>query len=732
MSTIEARLQAALEKAVNDTNNPGAVACVGNRETNVLLSAYGLRQTTPEQKPAEVDTLYDLASLTKVAAATTAFLLLWEDGLVDPDFPVTEIIPIEAYERLTFRHLLTHSGGLVSFRPYYRDASDMTEMLAMFAELGINGPPGVRRTYSDVGFMLLGHAVELAAQDTLDNFCRERIYEPLGMDRTGFNPSEELAATAAATEDCGWRGRIMAGEVHDENAYAVGGVSGHAGLFSTAGDMARYCRGMLNGQILREETIREMIRPGQLPFHPWQGLGWQINPWSDTAQGFLPSRTAFGHSGFTGTSLWLDWDSGNFAILLGNTCHTSRGNSRNRQFRQTFHQAVARNLYLRNSATHVGLDRVLRNGFSPLKQGPFALLTNHGAVDHMNRHILDLIAFDPSLELTRLFSPEHGIRGHAEAGEHVGSEEWRGVPVVSLYGQRREPTLEELRDIDLFVVDLPDIGSRYYTYIATMKNCMAVCAEAGVPVLVLDRPNPVGGAILEGPIAEDTRSLVSCAAIPIRHGMTMGEVALYFRDHELDNAPEVSVLSLDNWHRDLYYEELSLPWVTPSPNIPEPDTTLLYVGTCLFEGVNINEGRGTRTPFHIIGAPWLDPDAVLAELTPGETVGCRLAPADYTPQSIPGMATNPEYLDQPCKGIWFEVEDKRLFRPLTTTLAIIQAIRRRHPDEFEWKPMFNTLAGGPRLRRLMEDGATALDLAAAFEPELEAFREKMPRRYELL
>ncbi len=729
-SNVQESLARALVRAVEETRNPGAVAYVGNLERTLFRQAIGMRQLEPAAHPAEPDTLYDLASLTKTVATTTAILLLYEDGELDLDAPVTEFLPIEAYSNITLRHLLTHSAGLVAGGAYFREVSSTSEMIERFAKRDLDWPPGARRRYSDVGFILLGQIVELAAKDSLDAFCRERIFEPLHMEDTAFNPPKQLAARAAATERCGWRGRVMVGQVHDENAYAVGGVSGHAGLFSTADDLARYCRGLLEGALLRESTIEEMIRPGQVPTYPWQGLGWQVAPWESGAQGYLPSRRAFGHSGWTGVSLWIDPDPGVFSILLGNTCHPSRSDRQNRAFRGIFHAAAAKCLYPVRSAAHTGLDRLLLDEFAPLKDRRFALLTNHASVDAWGRHIIKLLDLDSSLQLKRLYSPEHGIRGQAEAGEDVASESGP-IPVTSLYGDRKRPTDEELDEIDVLVVDLQDVGSRYYTYMATMKECMAACADKGIPLLVLDRPNPIGGAVLEGPIATNTDTPVSCAAIPVRHAMTMGELALYFAAHEFERPrPSVQVYPLDNWRRDLYFNDLSLPWAPPSPNIPSAETALLYVGTCLFEGTNLNEGRGTDTPFHVLGAPWLDAVAVLRQIAPEESQGAVLEPITYTPVSMPGRASNPRYQDEVCRGVRIRIRDRMALRPFTLALALIQAIRNRHADQFEWTGMFDLLAGGPALRDELEAGDAALTIVNRWAVAHEEFRQRIPSRYE--
>jgi uncharacterized protein YbbC (DUF1343 family) len=356
-------------------------------------------------------------------------------------------------------------------------------------------------------------------------------------------------------------------------------------------------------------------------------------------------------------------------------------------------------------------------------------LTHHAAVDSQSRHILDVLSLDPSITIDTIFSPEHGFRGDAEAGQSVAGQ--RGpAPVVSLYGEQKKPQSEVLRRVKAFVIDLQDIGSRYYTYIATMKDCLEACGEAGTPVIILDRPNPIGGVVLEGPIATVTGSPVCCAALPVRHGMTMGEMAIYFVQHELrGRRPEVMVSTLGGWPRRFYFEQCSLPWVPPSPNIPTPSSALAYVGTCLFEGTNLNEGRGTDTPFELIGAPWLDSDDVLAKLDPAARLGCFLQSAPYQPRSIPGKATNPRFLGEPCQGIQVAVTDRELFRPFHLGIALIAAIRERHKREFEWGASFDVLAGGPALRQALEQGVPPRALVEQWTPALRAFDATRPKRY---
>jgi len=722
-------LRQALVQAVNEAKAPGGVAYVGVRDGVSYHGAHGARELVPRRRRAETSTVYDVASLTKVLATTTAVLKLRDAGVLDLDQPVAEIVPIPAFSRFTIRHLLTHTAGLPPGNLYYAQVGSIDELLMRYAGRELEAPPGTRRRYSDVGFMILGKVVELAGRDAFDALCAKRIFRPLGMKHTMFNPPAAIRRQCAATEQCPWRKAVVIGAVHDEHAYAVGGVAGHAGLFSTAGDIARFCRALLEGKVHPEATLREMTRLGQVAAYPWQGLGWLLDPWASAPDGYLPARTAFGHAGWTGTSVWMDYETGLFAILLGNTCHPSRAGRDNDTFRRAFYDGVARVRYPRSFNTHTGLDRLAFEHFRALRGKRVALLTNDAAVDELGRPAAEVLRRSGELDLHILYTPEHGLRRQAEAGEKVASE--RGpIPVISLFGARRRPSKDELDEVEVFVVDLPDVGSRYYTYIATMKECMAACAERGKTMLILDRPNPLGGVVLEGPVAKRTSAGVCCAPVPVRHGMTLGEMALFFRRRYFGRKRFALLISeVDNWRRDLLFRDCALPWVAPSPNMPWPETALLYAGTCLFEGTNLNEGRGTATPFHVVGAPWLDAEAVVAAVTPEECPGCSLEATRYTPRSIPGKAASPRFRDTECGGVRITVEDPYAVRAFTTAVALLGAIRRIHRARFEWTPSFDVLAGSSDLRERIEAGDGALEIVAGYARALEAFDKTRPKKY---
>jgi uncharacterized protein YbbC (DUF1343 family) len=725
---ITTALEKALEQSVSQSGSPGSAVYVGQRDQTLFSAATGSRQTTPKKLPATTATVYDLASLTKTVATATATMLLRDQGILDLDAPIVEHVPIPAFKAVTTRHLLTHTGGFASSMLAYRDYTSMTEMIHHVAQNDFEGTPGEAHSYSDVGFMVLGLLMELAAKQTLDRYCRDHVFAPLGMNDTCFKPPEDWKDRCAATEDCPWRGYVVRGVVHDEAAFAAGGVAGHAGLFSTIGDLALFCRALLEGTLLPAKTIKEMIALAQVPSYPWQGLGWHLDPWLSEVQGALPARGVFGHSGWTGTSLWVDYASGLFCIQLGNTCHPTRKGRNNKTFRQVFYTAVADTLYENQRAVHTGLDVIIRERFRPLRRESFALLTNGAATDMMGRSILDVLDLDDRLNLRLLYGPEHGLRGQAEAGEAVASEDG-AVPIVSLYGERKAPSPEELKNIDLFVIDLPDVGARYYTYMATMKNCLEACAKYGTPVLVLDRPNPLGGIILEGPIARNTDSVVCCAPIPVRHAMTMGELATFFAD-QISPKLKLRVLQAEAWLRRLQFEACSLPWVAPSPNMPTVQTALVYVGTCLFEGTNLNEGRGTSTPFQRIGAPWIDSRRVLDAMDEEAQAGCAIEAIEYTPHAIPGKSANPRYKDELCSGIYIRVEDTEAFRPFSLAVALLSAIVKTHPGKMEWLPFFDVLAGSEELRAAIAQGVPPLEIVAGYADELARFDSGRPKIYE--
>ena len=723
-------LRRALQQAVLKSHSPGASAYVGNLEEDWLHEAYGLRTLKPEQQPAERDTLYDLASLTKVVATTTSILQLWEQGKLDLDAPASEYFPYPHFKKFTLRHMMTHTTGLPWGSDFYKRVSNMLDYMDGISRLPLKSAAGTRWEYSDPGFVMLGEIVGKVSGMPLEQYARKHIFDPLQMNNTMFRPPAKLREACAATEFCEWQKRIIQGEVHDENTRAVGGVTGAAGLFSTTGDLAIFCRALLKGELVKSETLDKALKHNEVPCYPLQGLGWQLGGWDTSSRGFLPSRQALGHTGWTGTAIHMDRATGNIAILLGNTCHLSRKTWNNGYYRRTFYFGVRDALYSGKTNTHYGLDRLVKEGFSALRGKRFGLLTNHAAVDQYGTHILDLLPLGSGLQLKYLYSPEHGIRGNAEAGEKVAGQAGL-VPVLSLYGEAKAPPVDQLKAIDTLVIDLQDIGVRYYTYMATMLDCMRACAENNVAVMVLDRPNPLGGEVVEGPVATQYGSHVCCAPIPVRHGMTMGELALFFKEQVLEAKKlEVEIVKLDSWEAKYLHHQCDLSWTAPSPNMPSAATALLYVGSCLVEGTNMNEGRGTDTPFHVFGAPWLDAEKVIASMKAQDMPGCRLEAVTYTPRSIPGKSTNPKFKDEACQGIRIHIRDAHQVRAFRMAIAMLGLIQERHGDQLKFVPFFDTLAGGSELRQALLAGTGAGPYLNTNALAMNLFDAQRPRIYE--
>jgi uncharacterized protein YbbC (DUF1343 family) len=338
----------------------------------------------------------------------------------------------------------------------------------------------------------------------------------------------------------------------------------------------------------------------------------------------------------------------------------------------------------------------------------------------------------PALErkgfkIAALFAPEHGLAGTLQDQVHVGTEKKPGTPVHSLYGEKRAPSPETLKNLDALVFDLQDIGVRYYTFIWTMALAMEAAAKAKVPFVVLDRPNPLGGEAVEGDILDPAfASFVGLHPIPVRHGMTCGELALYLNALCGWNC-DLTVVPARGWRRRQWFDETGLPWVLPSPNMPTLDTAAVYAGMCLLEATNLSEGRGTTRPFELAGAPFIRPEVLAAELAAQKLPGVRFRPCSFLP-------TFNKWAGRTCHGVQLHVTDRRAFRPYLTGLSFLQTVRRLHPRDFQWKPPpyefeavklpMDILCGGESCRRAVETGADLAALARSWEKPLRDFRRR--------
>lgn len=383
------------------------------------------------------------------------------------------------------------------------------------------------------------------------------------------------------------------------------------------------------------------------------------------------------------------------------------------------------------SAVLPGLDRLVAEGPGDLLGKRVGLITNHTGRT-IGGQTAAAALIEAGVEVALLFGPEHGVSGSAAAGEEVasGRDPETGLPVVSLYGERRSPDGTSLAGLDVLVFDIQDIGVRYYTYISTLRNALVAANRAGIEFWVLDRPNPNGGDRVEGPMLDpEFRSFVGTDRLPLLHGMTVGELARLFAARE---GAAVRVVPVKGLTRSTRWEETGLPWRPPSPNIPTLESALVYPGFGLFEGVMLSEGRGTETPFEVVGAPWVDAAAWIRELGGGAALpGVRFFEARFTPRPVPA-APNPRFAEEASSGLRVEITDLTAFRPVRSGLAAIDAVRRTHPDDFGWRASgdrywLDLLLGTDRVRRGIDAGIPVDDLMASEAAAVTEFLEERSR-----
>jgi uncharacterized protein YbbC (DUF1343 family) len=362
------------------------------------------------------------------------------------------------------------------------------------------------------------------------------------------------------------------------------------------------------------------------------------------------------------------------------------------------------------------------------------LVTNHTARLADGRHLADALHALPGVTLTALFGPEHGIRGDAPDGRTITDsvDATTGVKVYSLYGKVSKPTPAMLKDVDVLIFDIQDVGARFYTFISTLFLTMEAAAENNIPFIVLDRPNPIGGVYCDGPIRLDSlKSFVGWAPMPIAHGLTVGELA------EMANGEgwlkdrvkaRLTVVTMEGWKRELYYDDLSLAWVKPSPNMRTVATAIVYPGACLIEGTNVSEGRGTEKPFETIGAPWIDPDSLSHALNAQSLPGVVFEPAVFTPHEIAGVSS-PKFKDTECRGVFIRVTDRRAFSPVTAGIAVVSAIHAMYPTRMTFRDKgFDRLAGTPLVRTMILHDRSVEEIAAWWRPQADAF-SKLRQQY---
>lgn len=727
-----AEIDDAISQAVTDARAPGAVFRL-ERKGTVYQKAYGERAIVPALERMTEDTIFDAASLTKVIATTSAVMKLVESGKLDVDSPVSRYLPEftgHGKERITLRQLLTHSSGLRAGLSPDSDWKGKQAALERACGEKPTDDPGAVYRYSDINFIVLGLVVERVSGGGLEEFCAREIFTPLGMKDTGFRPFDPLQVPSPgdigriAPTELLKDGRILRGVVHDPTSRRMGGVAGHAGLFTTAEDLGRFARMMLGGgeldgaRVFKTGTVAAMTAVQSPPGLPRRGFGWDIDSPFAGPRGALFPVGSYGHTGWTGTRLWIDPFSKTTVIFLSNRNHPDEESSvvgLQYELGTLAAQAVegfdfgkvdgALSPEPRQArpAAAVKTDAPVLNGIDVIKQDKFrqlrgrkvGLITNHTGIDRERNATLDLLHAAPGLKLVALFSPEHGIRGDQDH-EKIGdtTDEKTGVPVYSLYGERRSPTPEQLEGIDTLVFDIQDIGCRFYTYISTMANCLEAAGKAKIRFVVLDRVNPIGPAV-EGPVLTAERSFVAAHEIPLRHGMTAGELARLINAERKFGA-DLGVIRCEGGSPLRWFDATGLPWKNPSPNMRGPTAATLYPGVGLLEFCKLSVGRGTETPFEILGAPYIDELKLAAEMNRGGLPGVRFVPVRFTP-------TASVFAGEECGGVRFLLTDRESFRAADLGLLLAATLQRMYGDKLELGKMATLLGDEATLEAIRRD-----------------------------
>jgi len=705
-----------VESAVAEHNIPGAVLIVGHNGKVLHRKAFGARSLEPTHETMTVDTIFDLASLTKCIATTTSIMQLVQEGRIRLADSVATYLPDFAQngkKDITIRDLMTHYSGLAPDLDLKIPWSGRLAAYQMAMHEKPTNPPGSRFVYSDINFETLGFIVEKVTGEQLNEYASQKIFAPLGMKDTRFLPPKDWEPRIAPTQ-FDEQGHMLRGVVHDPTARRMGGVAGHAGLFSTADDLAKFAEELLSGNtILSRSAITKMSTPQQPPNAVvLRGLGWDIDsPFSTNRGEFLPVGS-FGHTGFTGTSLWIDPVTETYIVLLTNAVHP-RGSKGTTTLRSKVATAVVQALSLSVSeeaklrlADITGYNELMpavrriaarngdvKNGIDVLEVHNFhelhpdanhpvrvGLVTNQTGVDSQGVRTADALAHAPGIRLAAIFSPEHGIGGKLDTTTIGNSkDEATGAPIYSVYGdsdEKRRPSKEALSNVDVIVYDIQDVGVRFYTYESTLGYFLEAAAKAGKEIVVLDRPNPIGGAYVQGPVADPGReSFVSYWQTPVRHGMTIGELAKMFNAERRIGA-RLTVVPMEGWIRGDWFDSTGELWVNPSPNMRSLPAATLYPGIGMIEASNISVGRGTGTPFELVGAPWINARALAGYLDARDIAGVRFIPTEFTPDTA-------AYTHEKCRGVQIVVTDRNALDAPELGIEVSAALLSLNPADYK-------------------------------------------------
>ena len=761
-------LDSIVEEAISKGQVPGAVLLVWHNGQVVYRKALGNRSLEPTRSAMTVGTIFDIASLTKVVATTTAIMQLVEQGKVRLNDPVVRYLPEfgqNGKQEITVRELLTHFSGLPKDLPLTYEWQGRETGYRLAFSSAPEFPPGSHFKYSDVNFIVLGAIVERESGMSLDAYCQKNIFTPLGMTHTRFLPPASWLPEIAPTQ-YDEHNRMLHGVVHDPTARRMGGVVGHAGVFSTVDDLSKFAQALLLGSpILKPLSIEKMTTPQQPPTATiLHGFGWDIDSPFSSNRGALFPVGSFGHTGFTGTSIWIDPTTQTYIILLTNAVHPN-GKGSAIALRAKIANAVAteipltedeqaqlrlqsitgyneaataeRKITSRNDSVLSGIDVLERENFAAIRGSANAastadtpkkigLLTNQTGVDAQGQRTIDVLAHASGISLQAIFSPEHGVTGTLDTTDINNSKDAAtGIPVYSVYGATdadRRPPLDVLKNLDAVVIDLQNVGARFYTYETTLGYFLEAAAKTGTEIIVLDRPNPVTGSLLQGPISDSgagKESFVNYFPLPVRHGMTMGELAGMFNTERQIHA-KLTVVHMQGWLRGDWFDSTGDAWVNPSPNLRNLTETTLYPGVALVEGTNLSVGRGTDTPFEIVGAPWIKGKELAQYLNARNISGVRFVPTTFTPASS-------IYAGEKCQGVNVVLLDRDAFDAPELGVELASALNKLYPEQFHLEKM-QTILANQAVYDAITQGEDPRRIAEDWQDGLEKF-EKLRKKY---
>ncbi len=739
-----------MERAVQDGLIPGGVVLIGHNGQVVYQKAYGSRALIPLREPMTLDTIFDAASLTKVLATTQSIMRLFEQGQIRLNDPVTKYLPEfqGGHSDITIRNLMTHFSGLrpdLDLKPAW--SGYQTGIQRALTDKPA-GPPGVHFVYSDINFILLGEIVHRLTGKMLNEYARDNFYQPLGMRETMFLPPASLRPRIAPTEIDPATGQPLRGVVHDDTARYMGGVAGHAGVFTTAADLARFAQMMLDGgegngvRLFSSATIQKFTSPQSPPDQPiLRGLGWDIDSPYSSNRGELFPIGSYGHTGFTGTSMWLDPFSHSYVIILTNAVHPHRGHSVT-SLRSRVATIVAASFGITAPSVKLtgynetivgpglhrevepkadvltGLDVLAQDNFAALRGKRIGLITNQTGINREGRRNVDLMLAS-GIQITALFSPEHGLTGAEDRPDIASTKDpASGLTVFSLYqgpSRRIEPRM--LDHVDALVFDIQDVGARFYTYSCTMLYSMEEAAKRHLPFFVLDRPNPITGVHAEGPMLDaDLESFTGCLEIPVRHGMTLGELAA-LANGERKLGLDLHVIAMRGWDRGDWFDSTGLPWVDPSPNMRSLNAALLYPGIALLEAApNYSVGRGTDSPFELIGADWIRGRELATFLNGRDIPGVRVYPVRFRPASS-------NFSGKTIDGVRFVVTNRDAFDSTRLGLEIAFALNKLYPGKIAFEQN-RFLIGNHEVLRGLKEGTDPTAILQDMQDSLTVFTEQ--------